>query len=56
MKDTTDTILCRDKEDAKKVIDAIGSEHIDTWDFLDSGAIRIYLNCRLKDIKEKNKI
>lgn len=55
MKDTTDRIFCRNKEEAKKVIDAIGSEHIDTWDFLDSGAIKIHLNCRLKDIKERDK-
>lgn len=55
MKDMTDTILCKDKKDAHKVIDAIGSEHIDTWDFLDSGAIKIYLNCRLRILRREIK-
>lgn len=45
-----DTILCHDKEDAKKVIDDIGSKVIEDWEYLEDGKIRLILNCELKDL------
>lgn len=46
----TDTILCADKDDAIRVIDSVGSEHIDDWEYLENGNIRIYLNCKMEDL------
>lgn len=47
-----DTILCRDKEDAKQTLESVGGEHIADWEFLDSGEVRLILNCRLRDLAE----
>lgn len=38
-----DTLICRDKEDAKKYIDAIGGENIEDWEFLENGKVKIIL-------------
>lgn len=37
-------ILCRDKEEAKRVLDEIGFDKVDDWEFLENGAILIKLN------------
>lgn len=47
-----DTILCRDKEDAKQTLESVGGENIVDWEFLDSGEVRLILNCRLRDLAE----
>lgn len=52
-----DTILCIDKEDAKRAVDSIGCRYIDDFEFLDNGKVRILLNCKVEDIKEqKNEV
>lgn len=38
-----DTLLCKDKEDAKRAIDNIGSQFIEDWEFLESGEVRLFL-------------
>lgn len=50
-----DTILCHDKQDAKNYIDAIGGEHIEDWEFLENGKVRLILNCKLSEIAERSK-
>ena len=39
----SDTLLCSDKEDAKKYVDNIGAKFITDWEFLDNGEVRLYL-------------
>lgn len=39
----SDTLLCSDKEEAKKYIDAIGTEYIEDWKFLDNGKVNLVL-------------
>lgn len=38
-----DTLLCADKEDAKKAIDSIKAEYIEDWEFLETGEVRLFL-------------
>lgn len=45
-----DSILCSDKEEAKGVIDAIGAEFIDEFEYLEGGEVKIYLNKPLNEI------
>lgn len=52
MNNDFDTITCADKEDAKNMIDIIGSEHIKDWEYLPGGEVKLILNCRLEQIKE----
>lgn len=47
-----DTILCRDKEDAKKTLESVRGEHIADWEFLESGEVRLILNCKISDLAE----
>lgn len=46
-----DTVLCSDKEDAKEVIDSIGGQYVDDWEFLPNGKVRILLNCTVEELK-----
>lgn len=39
----TDTILCSDKEDAKKTLDAIGMRFVEDWEYLEDGKVRLIL-------------
>jgi len=50
MKKEVDTILCKDKKDAHRVIDDIGHTHIADWEFLEAGKIRLILDCRIGDM------
>lgn len=38
-----DTLLCSDKEEAKKYIDNIGSQYIEDWEFLENGKVKLFL-------------
>jgi len=45
-----DTILCTNKEEAKRYIEII-SEHIDDWEFLEDGKVLLKLDCEMGDLK-----
>ena len=49
MTDMIDTILCRDKEDAKTVGDSIGWQNVIDWEFLGGGKVKLIV----KPLKEK---
>jgi len=51
----SDSILCHDVKDAHTMVDVIGGEHIDDFEYLEDGKIRIVLNCRLEDIEWTDK-
>jgi len=45
-----DTILCKDREDAKNYGDAIGWHNIIDWRFLISGEVILYLSISVKEL------
>lgn len=51
--DRNDTILCKDKNDAYEHIKEIGIKHISDWEFFRDGSVKIFLNCKLDDLKEE---
>lgn len=52
-----DTLMCKDKEDAKYCIENIGAEFVYDWLFLENGKIELLLidgwnYAKLADVKE----
>lgn len=45
-----DSILCHDKADAHNVIDVIGGKHIEGFEYLDNGKVRILLDCSVSEL------
>lgn len=50
-----DTILCSNKEEAKRIVDGIGAKYIEDFEFYENGKVRVDLNCSLAEIAQKEK-